>query len=50
MVKAMDFELEGICVHVRFPPGAIFFLYDADGGATRSGAGKREANVGASLQ
>ena len=56
MDKAMDFESERICVHVRFPEWAIFFFHDDDGGATRSGAGKRErqragmsaANVGAS--
>ena len=27
MVKAMDFESEGVCVHVRFPARAISFFY-----------------------
>ena len=53
MDKAMDFESEGVCVHVRFPAWATFLLfYEDNGGATRSGAGERRragmsaANVG----
>ena len=60
VVKAMDFESEGVCVHVRFPARTIFFIfifYNDDGGETRYGAGERErrhigmsaANVGASF-
>ena len=52
MVKAMDFESEEDCVHVRFPAWTIvffslFFLFfnDDDGGATRSGAGERKARA-----
>ena len=50
MVKAMDCESEEDCVHVRIPAWAIFFFifsffYDDDGGATRSGAGEREARA-----
>ena len=47
MDKAMDFESERIFVHVQFPEWAIFFIffYDDDGGATRSGAGEREARA-----
>ena len=26
VVKAMDFESEGVCLHVRFPARAIFFF------------------------
>ena len=49
MVKAMDFESKGVCVHVRFPAWAVinvlFLFYDDDGRATRSGAGEREARA-----
>ena len=47
MDKALDFESEEVCVRVRFPAPAIFFFffYDDDCGATRSGAGEREARA-----
>ena len=49
----MDFESEGVCVHVLFLAQVMFFfifffffsLYDDDSGATRSGAGERKARA-----
>ena len=41
MVKAMDFVSEGsACMF-----GSRFYIYDDDGGATRSGAGEHEAQA-----
>ena len=55
MVKAMDFESEGICVYARFPAQAIFKKknYDDDGGErvprVSTCFGMSAANVGASI-
>ena len=61
MDKAMDFETEGICVHVRSPAWAIFFSFffmmmmverraaaQASAKRERRRAGMSAANVGAS--
>ena len=62
VIKAMDIESEGVCVHVRFPAWAIFFLIfffmmmmveqraaaQASAKHERRRAGMSAANVGAS--
>ena len=58
MVKAMDFESEGACVHVRFPAWAFFsfMMMMLERRAAAQASAKRErrrtgmsaANVGAS--
>ena len=61
MVKAMDYEYERVCVHVRFPAWAIFFFFymmmmveqraaaQASANRERRSAGMSAANVGASI-
>ena len=52
MVKAMDFESEGDCVHVRFPAQAIFKkkkkFYDDGGGALQASAKRERRRAGMS--
>ena len=57
----MDFESEGVCVHVRFSAGAIFYIFfmmmmverraaaQVSAKRERRRAGMSAANVGASL-